>query len=49
MEGQTFGNPSDAYYKDAWRFSWRKFLPQAEGDVQTASHAHPDAKANGTH
>jgi hypothetical protein len=49
LEGQTFGNPADAYYRDAWRFSWQKFLPQAERDVQIARDAQPGAKANRSH
>ncbi len=44
MEGQTFGSSTDNYYKDAWRFSWQKFLPQAQRDIQLAR----DAKANGS-
>ncbi len=49
IEGQTFGSPADTYYQDAWRFSWQKFLPQAERDIEIARAAEPDAKAKGTH
>jgi hypothetical protein len=44
LEGQTFGSPSDTYYRDAWRFSWQKSLPQVERDIEIARKAEPDLK-----
>jgi hypothetical protein len=39
IDGQTWNGPQ--HYRDAWRFSWQKYLPQVARDLRIAREAQP--------
>jgi hypothetical protein len=43
IEGQKFSSTNVENSMDAWRFSWKKYLPQVERDLQLAKEAKPMA------